>query len=76
MSDYRIAVFLSTRSVMKAERAFVLAGIPIRTVPVPRHISSECGIAIRFLASYEKQAWEIATAESISMNGVHDEKPG
>jgi hypothetical protein len=34
------------------------AGVPFKLIPVPRHISSDCGACIRFSAGYKKQIEE------------------
>ena len=35
---------------MKAEKILKSAAIPHKIIPIPRHISSDCGVCIRFLA--------------------------
>ena len=39
-------LFQSTHDVILAERAVRTRGIPCRVIPVPRSISSECGMAL------------------------------
>ena len=41
-----LALFRSTRAVIRAERLCGANGIRCRIIPVPRTISSECGMAI------------------------------
>ena len=41
-----ILIFQSTHGAIKAERLCMEAGVACRTIPVPRHISSDCGIAL------------------------------
>ena len=43
-----ILIFHSIHRVMKAEKALKLAGLDVRLVPVPRQLSSDCGLAIAF----------------------------
>jgi hypothetical protein len=33
---------------MKAERMLLSEGLPIKIIPVPKSISSDCGVCIRF----------------------------
>lgn len=47
--QYVVALFQSVSAVMKAESALKAAGAPFKIIPVPKEISSECGICIRFL---------------------------
>ncbi|HGE71192.1 TPA: DUF3343 domain-containing protein [Candidatus Poribacteria bacterium] len=46
--DYGIVLFETTQAVIKAEKILNEAGIKIKLIPVPRHISSDCGISILF----------------------------
>jgi len=39
-------LFQSTHAVLKAERLLLDAGISCKVIPVPKHISSECGICV------------------------------
>ena len=41
-----LILFRSTRDAIRAERACLDTGLVVRVVPVPRQISSECGIAL------------------------------
>lgn len=47
-SDYGIVLFDTTQAAIKAEKILNQAGIKIKLIPVPRHISANCGISIRF----------------------------
>jgi hypothetical protein len=41
-----VLLFRSTRDTIKAEKLCVLHTINCAPIPVPRHVSSECGIAL------------------------------
>jgi hypothetical protein len=43
-----VALFNSVSHVMKAEKLLIAAQIPIKIIPVPKSISSDCGVCIRF----------------------------
>lgn len=43
-----IVLFRSTGEVMKAESALKEARLPVMLRPVPKHISSDCGVCIEF----------------------------
>ena len=55
-SIYLVALFPSTSGALMAEKLFKREGIPHKIIPVPRHISSDCGVCLRFLASEREQA--------------------
>lgn len=46
MNTRTLVLFQNTRSVIKAERICIEANIKCKVIPVPREISSECGMAI------------------------------
>jgi len=51
----RVAIFHSVHKVMKAEKLLKLARVEMLLIPVPRELSSDCGLAIRFAADTEAQ---------------------
>jgi hypothetical protein len=48
-SQYFVVLFKSVSHVMHAERILKEAHVPHKIIPVPRVISSECGVCIRLL---------------------------
>lgn len=47
-TQYYVALFDSVTHAMKAEKILKISGIPHKIIPVPREISSDCGVCIRF----------------------------
>lgn len=49
MEEQKYVVFLfpSVSHALKAEKILKAAGIAHKLIPVPRHISSDCGVCIR-----------------------------
>jgi hypothetical protein len=47
---YSVALFQSVSAAMKAESVLKNAGVSYKIIPVPKAISSECGICVRFAA--------------------------
>lgn len=45
--EHVVIVFDSTNSAIHGEQTARRAGFPVRTIPTPRHISSDCGIVLR-----------------------------
>ena len=46
---YCVALFETVSHVMKAEKLLKEAGVPYKIIPVPKSISSDCGVCVRFL---------------------------
>jgi hypothetical protein len=61
-----LLLFESTHAVIKAERLLDEKKIPCKVIPVPKHISSECGLALE--VSTEVRA-EVVRA--LKLAGVH-----
>lgn len=49
-----IVIFSSTYAAIKAERLCLQTGIRCQVIPVPRELSSDCGIALEIDQSDEK----------------------
>lgn len=45
--EYRVLLFPSVNHALKAEKILKAAGMPYKLIPVPRHLSSDCGICLR-----------------------------
>jgi hypothetical protein len=56
-SGYLIVLFISVSHVLQAEKILIQQGIPHKIIPVPKKISSECGVCIRFLPEH-REAFE------------------
>jgi len=48
-SDYSVALFQNVSSVLKAEKKLKATDVKFKIIPVPKSISSDCGLCIRFL---------------------------
>ena len=49
-----VVLFHSITHAMKAEKRLKAAGVTIKLIPVPRHISSDCGVCLRFPREQEE----------------------
>ena len=54
-----LLLFQSTHDVILAEKALRLGGIPRRVIPVPRSISSQCGMALEITPDMAEKAIEL-----------------
>ncbi len=62
-----VFLFESVHRVMKAEKLLKGKGIKIDLIPVPREISSDCGVAIELSAESEEKALLILRENRISV---------
>ncbi len=47
--EYNVVLFDSTNHAIRAEKVAKKEGLKVKLIPVPRHLSSDCGTALRFL---------------------------
>jgi hypothetical protein len=47
-SGYSVVLFYSTSGAIRAEKLTKEAGLRVKLIPVPRHLSSDCGVCLRF----------------------------
>jgi hypothetical protein len=60
---YGVVLFQSISSALRAEKLLKKQGIAYKLIPVPRHLSSDCGICIRFHTQKEPQIREVLTGK-------------
>jgi hypothetical protein len=51
--SYGVVLFQSISSALRAEKLLKKEGIAYKLIPVPRHLSSDCGVCIRFFSQDE-----------------------
>jgi len=62
-----VLIFASIHHVMKAEKLLKGKGVKIGLIPVPREISSDCGVAIELSGDLEPMALSILGENKISI---------
>lgn len=60
-----VAIFHSIHRVMKAEKVLKQHKAKILLIPVPRQLTSDCGLAIRMPAEAREMVWELLAAEGL-----------
>ena len=45
---YNVVLFQSTNAALRGEDLAEQASIPVKLIPVPRQLSSDCGVCLRF----------------------------
>ncbi len=50
--EYCVLLFESVSRVLKAEKILKAEGIAHKVIPVPKQISTDCGVCIRFLPEH------------------------
>ena len=66
-----VILFHTNSAVLRAEKILLREGFTIKLIPVPRHLSSDCGIAMRFDQSAETRVREILETAGVPINSIH-----
>lgn len=66
-----IITFHSVHQALRAEKILMHQGIIITVLPVPRKISSDCGIAIQFPCEEEVKIKTVLETNRVTIEGFH-----
>jgi hypothetical protein len=67
-SGFTLMLLPSTNLVMRAEKILLAYNLKCKLIPVPRDISSECGVCLRIQKSDQESA--VALLEEMKMKGL------
>lgn len=68
--QYTVILVYSTSHALRAEKILQGADVACRLIPVPRHLSSDCGVCIRVQRADEEQAMEALKAARVETVGT------
>jgi hypothetical protein len=74
MTGEKHAVILvySTSYAIRAEHVLHQAGISSKLIPVPRHLSSDCGVCVRIERGVREAARQALEAAGVETEGIHE----
>ena len=73
MSHLHVVILVYSPShALRAERLLQGAAIPCKLIPVPRHLSSDCGVCIRVRQSDKAAALETLARARVETQGIHN----
>lgn len=67
-----VILVYATSHALKGERALQAAGIGSKLIPVPRHLSSDCGVCLRIAREDRAAALATLAADGVEVAGCHD----
>lgn len=71
--DY-VAIFNSIHRVMQAEKLLKERRLPILLIPAPRTLKSECGLALRYVASDRPRVEGVLAEEGVMPEEIYLKK--
>lgn len=69
--QYAVILVYSTSHAIRAEKVLHQAGISTKLIPVPRHISSDCGVCVRVERADRKASLEVLEEIGLEVEGAH-----
>ena len=69
-------IFRGTHQVLSAEKRLKGGGVPLRLIPVPRHLTSDCGLAIRIPLDHRGRARDILSRARMLPLSAHLPRAG
>ena len=66
-----ILIFRGTHQVLSAEKHLKKGGVSIRLIPVPRRLTSDCGLAIRISPGEKDSARKVLAAAKLLPVSAH-----
>ena len=70
--QYAVILVYSTSYALRAEKVLQGAGIFCKLIPVPRHLSSDCGVCVRVERVHLEAVLEALEAAQVEINRVHE----
>jgi hypothetical protein len=69
-----VVIFYSTSGAIKTERLAKKQGLIVKLIPVPRHLSSDCGICLSFNSGDIHRIERILRENKIEFDAIYDLK--
>ena len=68
---YAVILVFGTSHAIRAEHLLQRAGIGSKLIPVPRHLSSNCGVCVRIEREHVEAAKQALDEGSLDIEGIH-----
>ncbi|MBH1939653.1 DUF3343 domain-containing protein [Mobilitalea sibirica] len=70
--QYTILLVYSSSYAVRAEKILRKEGIDTKMIPIPRHISSNCGVCVRIHTDDVNDALEVLDNSNLPLDGVYN----
>lgn len=71
MSTYGVVLFYTTSAAMRTEKILKNEKLSVKLIPTPRHLSSDCGIALLFDWDRVKTVKSLLNTARVEDAGIH-----
>ena len=66
-----VILFPSIHFALRAEKIIKGKGLAIKLIPVPRHLSSDCGVCLRIPWEDKEKILDMLEAAGVKLEGTH-----
>jgi hypothetical protein len=70
--QYSVVLFPSVSHALRAEKVLQRAGLVVKLIPVPRQLSSDCGVCLRFDRIDNEKVRHALQLAGMETEGIHD----
>jgi len=70
--SWTVFLFAASSHALRAERLCLEAGLEAKLIPVPRHLSSDCGLCLRLPGDQRGRAEALLQDRKLLLEGIHD----
>ncbi|GAB4539236.1 MAG: hypothetical protein Kow0063_27880 [Anaerolineae bacterium] len=70
--QYAVILVYSTSYALRAEKVLHEAGIPCKLIPVPRQLSSDCGVCVRIQRAHQEIARQALQAGRVEIDSIQE----
>lgn len=70
--NYSVVIFYSTSAAIRAESLAQKVNLKVKLIPVPRHLSSDCGICLQFNNEDQQSIKEILVEKKIEYDDIYE----
>jgi hypothetical protein len=72
MSEFAVILVHTTSHAVQAERVLKRAGLTVKLIPTPRHLSSDCGSAVRIVAGDRARGEQALREAGVAIDRIAD----
>jgi hypothetical protein len=69
--EHAVILVHATSHAMRVEKLLRDQGLACKLIPVPRHISSDCGVCVRIAHQDVEAALRVVSAAGIKIDSIH-----
>jgi hypothetical protein len=69
--EYAVILVYATSHALRAEKLLAGVGITGKLIPVPRHLSSDCGVCFRIARAEMAKAEKVIQAAGLEILGIY-----